>query len=379
MTESVWTPGPEGSSSHESAPLTRREIRAREQTAALASELAAAPAPRAMTVPPQTPAPQAMPAQAPAPHMTAAPAEPQSTFASLFEASSAVDSPFDFGASDAATSRRGRAPKKPKAFRPVRPPRGTSRPRSAAPASVRLVAAPANRKPFKRRVLKKLMTFSAMIGAGLMMVATTVPANAFYSNASEVATGAAPAVVQSQRISVAPTADLTLTRDGYTVTSLREQIFLKYGNRSFLYTNNPNGTIQWPFPIAVPISDPYGWRLDPCSICVPFHKGVDFTPGLGTMIQAIADGVVTEVGEAHWGLGNHVIIDHVVSGKHIQSVYAHMQDGTMRMVVGQQVKVGDPVGQVGSTGESTGPHLHFEIHVNGAPVDPFEWLKANAN
>ncbi|MEO7349329.1 MAG: M23 family metallopeptidase [Terrimesophilobacter sp.] len=237
----------------------------------------------------------------------------------------------------------------------------------------------ARHKPFKHRMLKKLMSLSAMVGVGLMMVATTVPANAFYSGADELATAVAPTEVESQLISVAQGADLALTRDGYTVTSLREQIFLKYGNRSFLYTNNPNGTIQWPFPIAVPISDGYGWRLDPCSICVPFHKGVDFTPGVGTVIQAIADGVVTQVGEAHWGLGNHVIIDHVINGKHIQSLYAHMQDGTIRVAVGQTVKVGDAVGQVGSTGESTGPHLHFEIHVNGEPIDPFEWLKANAN
>lgn len=218
-----------------------------------------------------------------------------------------------------------------------------------------------------------------MVGVGLMMVATTVPANAFYSADNEVSSAKAPAELQSQLISAAPSVELTVTRDGYTVTSLREQLFLKYGNRSFLYKNNPNGTIQWPFPIAVPISDGYGWRLDPCSICVPFHKGVDFTPGVGSMIQAIADGVVTQVGEAHWGLGNHVIIDHVINGKHIQSLYAHMQDGTIRVTVGQTVKVGDAVGQVGSTGESTGPHLHFEIHVNGEPVDPFEWLKANAN
>ncbi len=329
------------------------------------AEAAAAVAPRPMT----------LSHQAPAPHAPA----PRETFVSLFETTSVADSPFAAEASDASSAHLGKAPKKPKSLRPVRAPRGTSRPRSAAPASVRPQTGATARKPFKRRMVKKLMTLSAMVGVGLMMVATTVPANAFYSGDNETTIVSAPAEVQPQLIRAAPSVELTLSRDQYTVTSLREQIFLKYGNRTFLYTNNPNGTIQWPFPIAVPISDGYGWRLDPCSICVPFHKGVDFTPGIGTTIQAIADGTVTEVGEAHWGLGNHVIIDHVINGKHIQSLYAHMLDGSIRMVVGQTVKVGDPVGQVGSTGESTGPHLHFEIHVNGEPVDPFEWLKKNAN
>lgn len=376
--------GPDGPIRSESArisegvPLTRREIRAKEQAAAIAAELAAAPAPQAMLS--QAPVQNVVPTQ---PVVSDA-AESPSPFASLFETSAVVDPPFGGANSDASSLRRRRAPKKPRSFRPVGAPRGTTRPRSVALASVRAASVrrsspSTNRKPFKRRLLQKLLTLSAMVGAGLIMVATTVPANAFYSNDSEIVAATAPTEVQNQSISVAPTADLTLTRDGYTVTSLREQIFLKYGNRSFLFSNNPYGTIQWPFAIAVPISDPYGWRLDPCRICVPFHKGVDFTPGIGTTIQSIADGTVTEVGEAHWGLGNHVVIDHVINGKRIQSVYAHMLDGSMRVVVGQQIKVADPIGQVGSTGESTGPHLHFEIHENGQPIDPFEWLKANAN
>lgn len=210
-------------------------------------------------------------------------------------------------------------------------------------------------------------------------MATSIPANAFYSADEQIGAARAPAEAKSQSISAAPAADLTLTRDGYTATSFREQVFLRYGNRSFLYSNNPNGTIQWPFPIAVPISDGYGYRPNPCSWCSPWHKGVDFTPGAGAVIQAIADGVVSTVIPSHYGLGNHVIIDHQINGQLVRSVYAHMLDGSMRVVVGQAVKVGDPVGLVGSTGESTGAHLHFEILIGGEPVDPFEWLNANAN
>lgn len=439
MTEFVWTSGPEGSNNdqpsepdsgfaalglepvvaprpeshradvasgsgvvaHDGAPLTRRELRAREQRELQAREeaaLAAAPAPalmsRQVVAPQQPPAMQTAPQQAPAPHMLApqqppAPqmTAPRSDVPVATTTSAFVSAQADTVSATTSSKRSRKAPKKPKAQRPVRLPRGTSRPRTPAPASVHPSVSLVQRKPFKRRMLKKLMTLGAMIGAGLMMVSTTIPANAFYPSAdmtgevSAEALAAVPAEAEAkvQTLKVAPVADLSLTRDGYTATSFREQIFLRYGNRNFAYTNNPNGTIQWPFPIAVPISDGFGYRIDPCSFCSPWHKGVDFTPGIGSTIQAIADGTVMEAKPAHWGLGNHVILDHVINGKHIQSVYAHMLDDSMRVVVGQTVKVGDPLGQVGSTGESTGPHLHFEIHVNGEPVDGFEWLKANAN
>ncbi len=228
-------------------------------------------------------------------------------------------------------------------------------------------------------MLSKLMTFGAMIGAGLMMVATSIPANAFYSPTEHTGAVAAPAEAKVQELVAQPNANLTVSRDGYTATSFREQLFLKYGNRNFLYTNNPNGTIQWPFPIAVPISDPYGPRVAPCSGCSTFHKGVDFTPGYGAHIQAIADGVVINIDNVDWSYGQHVEIEHVIDGQKVVSLYAHMQVGSIKVTMGQHVKVGDEIGLVGTTGESTGPHLHLEIHVNGVAVDPFEWLKEHAN
>ena len=79
------------------------------------------------------------------------------------------------------------------------------------------------------------------------------------------------------------------------------------------------------------------------------------------------------------GTGNHVVVDHAINGQRVQSVYAHMRYGSIRVAEGQQMKVGDILGLVGNTGESTGPHLHLEIHLDGVPVDPFAWLKANAN
>lgn len=365
-----------GSGLDASVPLTRRELRAREQAA-----LAAAPPPTVMSQ--QAPAPHLGSTQvaAPAPVQAASPspAPPSPAPSSPAFPSSGISSFADVVAVTDSSTRRRSAPKKPKVFRPVGLPRGITRPRNAAPAVLRSRVAVVKRRPFKRRLLKKLMGFGAMIGAGLMMVATTIPANAFYSGLEQTGAVSAPVEAKVQSISVEPSADLALARDGYTATSFREQIFLKYGNRSYLYENNPNGAIQWPFPIAVPISDGYGYRIDNCGgHCSAWHKGVDFTPGAGKTIQAIADGVVSKVVPSYSGLGNHVVVDHQINDQLVQSVYAHMRDDSMKVVVGEKVKVGDPIGLVGSTGNSTGSHLHLEIHIGGEPIDPFEWLETNA-
>ncbi len=225
----------------------------------------------------------------------------------------------------------------------------------------------------------KLVSLSAMLGAGALLVTTSIPANAFFK-ADDVITASAPSSLGSQSMQVATkVVDAQTTRDSYTVESLREQINMRWANPAYAYTNNPNGTIQWPFPVEVPISSPFGGRVVAgCSGCTTYHEGVDFVPGAGVPIQAIADGVVSQVGTTG-AYGNHVVIDHEINGQKVQSLYAHMQAGSIRVTQGQQIKVTDMIGQVGSTGEATGPHLHLEIHVDGVPIDPFAWLKANAN
>ncbi|CAN5458960.1 hypothetical protein BH10ACT4_BH10ACT4_06070 [soil metagenome] len=231
------------------------------------------------------------------------------------------------------------------------------------------------------------MTVGAMAGAAALLISTSLPASAFL-NTSNVSSASASAALVSPSV---PTQKLTVdasataaapARDAYTVVSLVQQIATKYASaaRSTAYTNDPNGTIQWPFPVPVPITYGFGPRSVPgCGFCSTFHQGVDFTPGSGVAIQAIADGVVSKVEFDGGGLGNNVTIDHNINGQKVQSVYGHMLTGSVRVVVGQMVKVTDEVGQVGSTGASTGAHLHLEIHLNNTPVDPFAWLKANAN
>lgn len=109
----------------------------------------------------------------------------------------------------------------------------------------------------------------------------------------------------------------------------------------------------------------FGYRIHPIYKISKFHSGMDFTAPTGTDVYSTGNGVVREVKSARRELGNHIIIDH---GFGYQTIYAHLDRFNVR--VGQKVKRGDIIGFVGSTGLSTAPHLHYEVHVNGRPVDP---------
>ncbi|MBC7723779.1 MAG: M23 family metallopeptidase [Burkholderiaceae bacterium] len=238
---------------------------------------------------------------------------------------------------------------------------------------------PARAVGFKRKMVSKFVTVSAMAGVGLMLVATTVPANAFNRPDASATSVVSTAAAKTQELTVEAVTAPALTKDGYTVVSLARQVQAQTGNRTYSYTNNPSGSIQWPFPNGSPIASGFGGRqVAGCGFCSTFHQGLDFTPGSGTPIGAIADGVVSDVSTAG-AYGNHVLIDHVINGQKVQSLYAHMLYGSIAVAVGQTVTVGQLVGQVGSTGASTGAHLHLEVHLDGTPVDPYAWLKANAN
>lgn len=113
------------------------------------------------------------------------------------------------------------------------------------------------------------------------------------------------------------------------------------------------------------IASGYGYRIDPVYKTVKFHAGLDFTAPQGTPIYATADGTVETAGLSDGGYGNHVVINH---GYGYKSLYGHMVRIKSRR--GQRVKRGEVIGYVGSTGKSTGPHCHYEIHKNGQKLDP---------
>ncbi len=109
----------------------------------------------------------------------------------------------------------------------------------------------------------------------------------------------------------------------------------------------------------------FGYRIDPVYKTVKMHAGLDFAAPQGTPIYATADGTVRLSGNVGNGYGNHVIVNH---GFSYETLYGHMVRTKVR--AGQRVKRGEVLGWVGNTGKSTGPHLHYEVHKNGRPVDP---------
>ena len=113
------------------------------------------------------------------------------------------------------------------------------------------------------------------------------------------------------------------------------------------------------------IASGFGIRIDPIYKTVKMHAGLDFSAPQGTPIYATADGVVRTASYSDVGYGNHVIINH---GYGYQTLYGHMVRVKSR--TGQKIKRGEIIGYVGSTGKSTGPHLHYEVHKNGQKLDP---------
>ena len=136
--------------------------------------------------------------------------------------------------------------------------------------------------------------------------------------------------------------------------------------------------VRWPVRDHDDISSDFGYRT--CAGCSTNHQGVDFTPGAGKPIKAIAPGKVVEVGNPSGALGVYAIVEHVIEGKRWRSVYAHMQAGSLKVAVGDTVKLAEKLGKVGSTGMSTGPHLHFGIlDADRRAIEPLAWLKKHAN
>jgi murein DD-endopeptidase MepM/ murein hydrolase activator NlpD len=113
------------------------------------------------------------------------------------------------------------------------------------------------------------------------------------------------------------------------------------------------------------IASGFGYRIDPVYKTTKFHAGLDFAAPQGTPIYATANGTISTAGNTGNGYGNHVIINH---GYGYETLYGHMVRIKVRN--GQSVKRGEVIGWVGSTGKSTGPHLHYEVHKNGQKIDP---------
>ncbi|MCC6461641.1 MAG: M23 family metallopeptidase [Saprospiraceae bacterium] len=115
----------------------------------------------------------------------------------------------------------------------------------------------------------------------------------------------------------------------------------------------------------------FGYRIHPVYKIKKFHEGVDFPARIGTAIQSTGDGVVVEAGWHH-GYGNCVRISH---GYGYETWYAHMNKMTVR--AGERITKGQKIGEVGDTGLSTAPHLHYEVHYKGNPINPINFCMDN--
>ena len=129
------------------------------------------------------------------------------------------------------------------------------------------------------------------------------------------------------------------------------------------------GTFIWPFDQAYPITSPFSYRISPIWGSSELHTGLDIGAPYGTTIRASAAGRVLVSEFNTGGYGNYVVIDH---GGGYSTLYGHASLNLVQ--AGQTVAQGQAIAQVGSTGWSTGPHLHFEIRINNAPVDPAAYV-----
>ena len=134
---------------------------------------------------------------------------------------------------------------------------------------------------------------------------------------------------------------------------------------------NPGGKLGMPLKASWHLSSPFGYRIHPITGAKKLHTGMDMAVPKGTPIYAAESGVVIV---AQWwsDYGNCVIIDH---GGGLWTVYGHIRDGGIKVEKGQQVKRGQKIAEVGSTGMSTGNHLHFEVRLNEKAVNPAPYLK----
>jgi murein DD-endopeptidase MepM/ murein hydrolase activator NlpD len=165
--------------------------------------------------------------------------------------------------------------------------------------------------------------------------------------------------------------------------SLEQYSFLK--RNAFVITASASGMRLMPamafaesnytpsiWPVLGHISDSFGERLDPFSGEGAFHTGVDVGAEYGAPVHVTADGIVT-IADNHLGYGRLVVVDH---GFGITTFYAHLS--SFAVVAGTRVKRGEVIGYAGVSGRTTGPHVHYEVRVNNAPVNPWRYMKTSA-
>ena len=196
----------------------------------------------------------------------------------------------------------------------------------------------------KATVIKKMLTLSApwrifllcMLLISILFYQLHLPLTSQVATANEVTAYTAPSLPTPPSITPKPAANLVATPS------------------------------IW--PVRGTITSGFGWRISPFGDGNELHPGVDIAYTMGAPVVATADGEVVASGPAG-GYGNLVQIDH---GNGIATLYGH--NSQLAVNVGQQVKKGQVIAYAGSTGKSTGPHVHYEVRINNTPIDPMKYL-----
>ena len=149
------------------------------------------------------------------------------------------------------------------------------------------------------------------------------------------------------------------------IQSLTSQSSSNSGTSAAVYSG---GALSWPAPSTTYVTSPYGWRFHPIQKRNKLHTGIDIGAGYGASVIAAEGGTVLRAG---WngGYGQYIVIDH---GNGLSTLYAH--NSTLLVSAGQVVTRGQKIALVGSTGNSTGPHLHFEVLLYGQTQDPMSYF-----
>jgi murein DD-endopeptidase MepM/ murein hydrolase activator NlpD len=204
--------------------------------------------------------------------------------------------------------------------------------------------------------------------AACLFVTVASPQSALATPMDAVADTTAPiAAMDAQEYHATGSVHVDVDRDGFSVERVPGR-----APRGDLVPRLPDGTSAVrPVDGSVPTAGGFGSRwVVGCTACSTNHSGLDFAAPTGTPAVAATSGVVVSAGVLG-GYGDQVLVQHADG---LQTRYGHLSRIDVR--VGQVVTAGERIGAVGSTGVSTGPHLHFEVIVSGHPVDPAVWLRA---
>jgi len=171
--------------------------------------------------------------------------------------------------------------------------------------------------------------------------------------------------------------DAAYTESFNQLSSLRSTALSGQLSRTFEMRLSPSSDDGWLnmadapslWPVVGPITSSFGEREDPFNGEGAFHAGIDISTSFGQAVRATADGVVLTAGRES-GYGREIVVDH---GHGIQTLYGHLSG--FAVTSGQQVQRGQVIGYVGTSGRTTGPHLHYEVRIRNTPVNPHKYLR----